>query len=165
MKKGKIKKEDVKITLVGDIAGKTSFLYRYTEDYFNESAAVITIGVNNFQKNLKLFNGSNIKIFFYDIGAQEKLQNIALQYVRKSHGVIIMYNIANYFSFQKALYWIAEIKDYKEDIPIIIIGNMCDKENGDRRIIKEEEEKLAQKYNFHFYESSSKLGINIEEPN
>ena len=54
-----------------------------------------------------------------------------------------------------------EIK--KINIPAVVIGNLCDLEN-DRKISKEEGEKLAKENNLHFYESSNKLRFNIEEP-
>ena len=74
-----------------------------------------------------------------------------------------MYNITYEYSFKDVLYWINKIRNYDDDIPIIIIGNMCDDE--ERRVIpKDEGEKLGEKYDYHFYESSNKLGINIEEP-
>jgi len=46
-----------------------------------------------------------------------------------------------------------KIREYKEDISVIIIGNLCDIKD-----YKNEGEELAQEYNYHFYESSSKLG-------
>ena len=162
MKKDKNINEEIKITLAGGIVGKTSFLRRYISDRFND-IEIQTVGINNDKKILKLYNGKNIKIKFSDIGGQERYESMALSQVQISHGVIIMYSITNYSSFKKVLDWIKKIRDYKEDIPIIIIGNMCDGEDN-REISKKEGEELAQNYNYHFYESSNKLGINIEEP-
>ena len=73
-----------------------------------------------------------------------------------------MYNITEKKSFNDVFNWIKKIREYKEDFPVIIIGNKCDRK--DYYNYKDEGEELAQEYNYHFYESSNKLGINIEEP-
>ena len=67
-----------------------------------------------------------------------------------------LYNITIEESFEDDLNWIKKIREYKEDIPVIIIGNWYDIK--DYYYCKDEGEELAQEYNYDFYESSSKLG-------
>ena len=115
------------------------------------------------QKDWKLSNGKKVIFILWDTPSQERFKSAAFSRINKSHGVLIMYDIISEISFDDAYNWIRNIRDYKEDIPIIIIGNKCDRE--DYRIIsKYGGERLARNYNYHFYESSCKLGINIEEP-
>ena len=156
MEKDCIKRKVIKIIFVGYIAGKTSFINRYVYDYFTENT-LANLGIDRFEKIFQLSNGEKIRLFIWDNNGTERFKPMVFQYVKHSDGVIIMYDIANRRSFEDALNWINEIRNYKNDFPVII-----DKE--DRRVIlKNEGEELAQKYNYHFYESSCKLNINIKE--
>ena len=162
MEKDFILRKVITITFVGFFAGKTSFLKRYLLDKFDENL-IMTIGIEKIDKIYQLSNGKEIKLILQDISGNERYKPITSKYVVHSDGVIIMYDVTNRRSFEEALYWINEIRNYKDDIPVIIIGNRIDIENR-RVILKNEGEELAQQYNYHFYESCCKLGINIKEP-
>ena len=163
MEEVRIKREVVRIAIVGYYGGKTTFIHKYLTGNFNDDF-LVTIWCNESVMSLKSYNRENkIKLILWDTAGNERFKNVAISYMRASNGIIIMYNIRNRNSFEDVLYWIKEIKDNFTDIPAIIIGNMCD-DKEQRVISKDEGEKLAQKYDYHFYESSSKLGINIEEP-
>ena len=162
MEKDFILRKVITITFVGFFAGKTSFLKRYLLDKFDENL-IMTIGIEKIDKIYQLSNGKEIKLILQDISGNERYKPITSKYVVHSDGVIIMYDVTNRRSFEEALYWINEIRNYKDDIPVIIIGNRIDIENR-RVILKNEGEELAQQYNYHFYESSCKLKINIKEP-
>ena len=156
-----IRLEEVKITLVGDYVGKTAFINRVQNGYFEEKINKFNWGW--IQKDWKLSNGTKVIFILWDTPSQERFKSAAFSRINKSHGVLIMYDITSEIFFDDAYKWIKNIRDYKEDIPIIIIRNKCELE--DYRIIsKYGGERLTRNYNYHFYESSWKLGINIEEP-
>jgi len=160
MIEGNIEIEEVDIALVGYLAGKTCFINKIINGSFEQT--LITTGYDKFHKNWKLSNGKTIKLSLWDTPGNERFQTAAFTRVPISHGVIIMYDLTSERSFKNSLNWINEIREYKEDFPIILVGNMCDIK--DYYSFKDEGKELAKKYNCHFYESSIKIGINIEEP-
>ena len=113
----------------------------------------------------KTFNfikkGININFILYDTAGYERFTEISKINLIHSNGGIIMYNITNRSSFEKAKYWINEVEE--NNLPAVLIGNFCDLEN-ERKISKKEGEELAEKNGLHFYESSNRLKINIKEP-
>ena len=137
-------------------------MQRYLLDKLDE-IPMPTIGIDKGEKIIQLSNGREIKLILWDTAGKERYKNLSFKCVKRSDGFIIMYNVKYRESFEEALYWINEIRNYKDDIPVIIIGNRIDIENR-RVILKNEGEELAQQYNYHFYESSCKLKINIKEP-
>ena len=151
--------ELIKITFVGYYAGKTSFLFAYSNYGFTDNN-LLTTGTDIFSFN-KNKNGINIKLKLYDTGGNERFQPIAKSCLKSSNGGIIMYNIIDRPSFETAKYWINEIKEI--NIPAVLVANLCDLEEK-REISIEEGEELAKKNNLHFYETSNKLKININEP-
>ena len=79
-------------------------------------------------------------------------------------GIILVYSIDNEYTFNNIKNWINSINDYIDisKTSIILVGNKKDLEN--ERIISEEEgRKIAEDYNFKFYETSAKTGENVNE--
>ena len=74
-----------------------------------------------------------------------------------------MYDITNIESFDSIPNWITSIKDIKGySFPIILLGNKIDLEL-ERKISKEQGQKLAEENGFEFFEISNKDGLNIQE--
>ena len=131
-------------------------------DKFDENL-LATIGIKKAEKIFQLSNRKEIKLILWDTAGNERNKPITFKYAVHYDGIIIIYDVTKRSSFEDALYWINKIRNYKNDIPVIIIGNRSDDEDN-RVILKNEGEELAQQYNYHFYESSCKLGKNIKEP-
>jgi GTPase SAR1 family protein len=59
----------------------------------------------------------------------------------KNHGFIIIYGDFNHYYFNENLddarYWLKEVREYKEDIPMILVANKIDLKEG-REIFDEE---------------------------
>ena len=74
-----------------------------------------------------------------------------------------MYDITNQKSYDDISRWMNSIIEHKgKDFPMVLLGNKCDLENG-RIISTEEGYDLAKKYNLKFFETSNKLGTNIND--
>ena len=152
--------EEINIVMVGYFAGKTVFLNRFIDNYYYENI-MATSCIDFRLKNIKLKNGKEIKIKLWDTAGNEGYRSLSGIFLRMADGGILMYKIIDRSSFETVSYWINEIKEI--NIPGIIIGNLCDL-SEEREVSKEEGEELSKINGFHFYESSNKLGINIEEP-
>ena len=152
----------INLITLGDMSvGKTCYILKFTEDFF-QPIHLSTIGID-FKKKKVTINNKNYTVFFYDTTGQERFRSIALNIVKNADGILLMYDITERDSFKAISEWMNSIKQIKQkDFPIILIGNKCDLEEN-RIISKEEGEELAKKYNIDFFETSNKEGINIEE--
>ena len=149
------------MTLGISSVGKTSFIFRFTENTF-QNLFISTIGIDYKVKIIEIEN-IKYKLIFYDTAGQEKFKSVAPNLIKKAHGIIIMYDITNKSSFISIPDIIKNIKEEKgNDFPMILIGNKIDLE-PDREIKKEEGKDLASKNGIEFFEISNKEGINVQE--
>ena len=85
------------MTLGNSGIGKTSFISRYTQNTFIESY-LATVGFDFKTKKINI-KDKEYKLLFYDTAGQEKHKSLAPNMIKKSHGIIIMYDITNESSF------------------------------------------------------------------
>ena len=154
--------EKINILILGNTAvGKTSYILKYTEDEFQEMY-LATVGIDFKVKVVKI-NNVSYRVYFYDTTGQEKYKSISLNMIKNANGIILMYDITNKVSFESIPEWIESVKNVKgSNFPMILLGNKIDEE-GDRKISKEEGEKLAKNFDIDFFEISNRDGININE--
>ena len=104
-----------------------------------------------------------VNVKFYDTSGQERYHSLSANFIKNADGIVLMYDITNRESFDTISRWWNNILEHKEkDFPVILVGNKCDLED-ERKVQKEEGEKIAKEYNVKFYEASNKDGINVEE--
>ena len=152
-----------KILLLGDTTvGKTCFLMKYTDKVFNE-IHMATIGLDYRLKTMTLKSGKTVKIQIWDTAGQDRFRAITKNYYKSAHGVILIYDITSIQTFENVKSWISQIRDEASaNIVIYIVGNKIDIDE-ERKIKKEEGQKLADEFGFPFTEASAKNGININE--
>jgi len=152
-----------KILLLGDsTVGKTCFLLRYTDDTFLD-VHMATIGLDYRLKTMILNDQKIVKVQLWDTAGQDKFRAITRNYYKGAKGIILIYDVTNIKSYENIKKWINEIKEeISENITIVLIGNKIDNENQ-RKISKEQGEKLANDYNVTFFETSAKTGQGINE--
>ena len=152
-----------KILLLGDWAvGKTCFLMRYTENTFTEMH-LTTVGLDYKLKTVKLDNDKTVKVQIWDTAGQERYKTITKSYIKGANGIILIYDITKEKTFEGIKNWVKQIKEtVSSRVCVALVGNKIDQEK-DRKVPKEEGEKLSQELNYPFYESSAKEGINIDE--
>ena len=156
------KGEFIKVMTLGNLAvGKTNFILKYTENKFQETH-ISTVGLDFKMKKMEI-NKKNYQIVLFDTAGQERYKSIALNVLKETHGIILMYDITNKTTFESITDWINNIKDLKgADFPLILVGNKIDLEE-ERKVNKEEGQKLADENKILFFETSNKTGINIQE--
>ena len=117
----------------------------------------------DFKIKVEKINNIPYRVYFYDTTGQEKYKSISLNMIKNANGIILMYDITNKVSFESIPEWIESVKNVKgSNFPMILLGNKIDEE-GDRKISKEEGEKLAKNFDIDFFEISNRDGININE--
>ena len=156
--------EEVKIMTLGNsLVGKSSFILKYIDDIFNDNY-LSTLGVDFKQKEIKLKNGKKVRLRIFDTAGQEKFKSASLTFIKKTDGIILIYDISNYDSFKATNGWMESIKDNgKKDLPIILVGNKCDLSDEERQVSLKEGEDKANEFQIPFFETSCKNGININE--
>jgi len=114
-----------------------------------------------------------MKLHIWDTAGQERFRSITLSYFQNVHGVMLAYAVNRRESFIEIEYWMNAIKKRApEDVCIVLVGTKIDVDNMEkdqesfiepRSVSFSEGQRLAQKYNARFFETSSKDGTNVNE--
>ena len=152
-----------KILLLGDsTVGKTCFLLRYVDDSFLD-LHMATIGLDYRLKTLILEEQKIVKIQLCDTAGQDKFRAITRNYYKGASGIILIFDVTNIKSYENIKKWINEIKEeISEKVSIVLIGNKIDNVQ-ERKISKDQGEKLANEIGVKFFETSAKTGEGINE--
>lgn len=150
-----------KIMLLGEAAvGKSSIMYRYTQNSFTNNT-LGTAGIDFKKKEIEIDN-NKIKIVLYDTAGHERFRNVANNYCKGAHGVVLVYDLSDEKSISNISSWLVDIyKNVDKGVPVILVGNKCDIE--ERKITEEEGLELSKKYGLLWIETSAKTGKSVEE--
>ena len=157
-----VKRTIIPIMLLGDTSvGKTSLILRLTGNKFDDNL-LSTIGKESFEY-LTRIQDNDIKMKIWDTSGQERFKSISLNVIKTVEGLILTYSIIKRESFNNLESWITQLKDIIDisKKAIIIVGNKKDMPN--RQVTYEEGKNYADKYGFHFFETSAKTGEGIKE--
>ena len=155
------KKTVVTLSLLGESqVGKTCLCGVYLGLEF-QSDTLHTIGMEKLYTEMTMPDGNKVSIKIWDTAGQERFRSIALQSLRTSKGIAVVFNVADKTSFDKINYWLEQIKNVSVNIPIVLFGNKCDLEN--RQVTKEEAENYAKEKNILYFETSAKNNIGVKE--
>ena len=90
-----------KVVLLGEGAvGKTSLVLRYTQNKFNPQHDS-TLQAAYTSKNLTVMN-HRVQLNIWDTAGQERYHALGPIYYRESHGALVVFDITDVDSFQKA---------------------------------------------------------------
>ena len=158
---GKDKPKEYKIITLGDSAvGKTCIFQRLLKDEYNQ-IYFASIGINhsfyyiNYKKN-------KYQLDLIDTAGQEKFRSTTKNYLKKSDGVLFIFDISNKDSFDNIEYWYNLYKEEKEKVTGLLIGNKCDLELQ-RKVSYEEAKKFADENKLKYLETSAKLDKSIKK--
>ncbi|MEE9376706.1 MAG: GTP-binding protein [Candidatus Lokiarchaeia archaeon] len=155
-----------KIILVGSEAvGKTKLAKMYCDSNFKENGVYKpTIGISINSKELQIAKNFNITLYLLDLSGLKSFVKIRRFYYKYSDAVLVLFDYTNFSTFERLSDWIEESKHFLKNktTPIILIGNKIDKIR-DREDIKAKAYKLAEQYNFPFFETSAITGEGIDE--
>ena len=152
-----------KILLLGDsTVGKTCFLLRYMDDSFLD-LHMATIGLDYRLKTMILEDQKIVKIQLWDTAGQDKFRAITRNYYKGASGIILIFDVTNLNSYENIKKWINEIKEeISLNVSIVLIGNKIDNVK-ERKITKEQGDKLASEIGVKFFETSAKTGEGVNE--
>jgi len=152
----------VQILTLGDgKVGKTSLLKRYNEDAFT-SHHLTTIGIDFITKEVKL-NNETLTVKIWDTAGQERFRTITHTFYKQAEGVLLVFDVTDRMSYENLHTWVNSIHEHADESIIkYLIANKIDL-TEERKVTKEEGQKMAQQYKMKYFETSAKSNINVTE--
>ncbi|XP_078272666.1 EF-hand calcium-binding domain-containing protein 4B-like [Rhinoraja longicauda] len=151
-----------KVILIGNSSvGKSSLLRRFCGDGFYPGICA-TVGIDYCVKTMNV-DGSVLALQLWDTAGQERFHSVTKQFLRKTDGVVLVYDITAAASFHAVRHWLQSVQEGAgPDVVILLLANKTDLES-ERRIATEEGQRVATESNLIFYECSAFSGDNITE--
>ena len=153
-----------KILFLGSIGvGKTSIVCRYVNDIL-KSELKSTIGID-YKTKIVEYKSKKIKLKIFDTSGQERFRTLTKNYYQGSDGIILVFDIKNKKTFEELTYWMEEINKIcdKNKLGLLLIGNKNDGDLKERKISKEEAQKISNIYDLNYIETSALINNNIKE--
>ncbi|XGW09203.1 hypothetical protein V3C99_011483 [Haemonchus contortus] len=150
-----------KVVLLGEGAvGKSSLLMRYVENTFSPRH-ISTIQASFQSKQLEV-DGCHVTLNIWDTAGQEKYHALGPIYYRGSQGALLIYDITDQRSFERAQVWLKELQRALGDsVVLMIIGNKFDLARN-RTVTLEEAQEYAASSGAMYEETSAKENIGID---
>lgn len=151
-----------KLVLLGDMGtGKTSIALRFVKGQFHDFEES-TIGAAFFTQVLSL-SEATIKFDIWDTAGQERYQSLAPMYYRGAAAAVVVYDITNADSFERAKKWVQQLQRHgNSNMIVALVANKADL-NSDRAVQNEEGEHYARENGLLFFETSAKTAQNVNE--
>lgn len=151
-----------KLVLLGESSvGKSSLVLRFVKGQFHEFQES-TIGAA-FLTQTVVIDDTTVKFEIWDTAGQERYHSLAPMYYRGAQAAIVVYDITNKETFQKAQNWIKELqRQASPNIVIALAGNKLDLANK-RAVSYEEAKAYADESSLLFMETSAKTAANVME--
>ena len=150
-----------KLVLLGTTGvGKTCLTLRFVKGLFDDEQ-LPTIGAAYMTK--KVACNSRQYIFeLWDTAGQERYEAITPLYYRSAEAAVIVFDITDPGSLNKAKEWLKRLKRERDDpeMPIVLAGNKCDAPN---HISRDAIDLFIQETGLKYFETSAKTGDNVDE--
>ena len=152
----------IQILTLGDgKVGKTSILKRYNDDTFT-SHHLTTIGIDFITKDVTIDN-EKVSVKIWDTAGQERFRTITHTFYKQAEGVLLVYDVTDRTSYENLHNWVNSIHEHADEKIIkYLIGNKIDL-TEERKVTKEEGQKMANQYNMKYFETSAKSNTNVTE--
>ena len=151
-----------KTVLLGETAvGKSSIAVRFVRDQFFDYQES-TIGAAFLAESLTIpETGEIVRFEIWDTAGQERYHSLAPMYYRGAKAALVVYDITDAKSFQKATMWVNELKQQcGQDLVLTLVGNKIDLEK-DRDVNRSEAIEYATANRLLHIETSAKSNINV----
>ncbi|MCJ1375434.1 GTP-binding protein of the rab/ypt [Loxospora ochrophaea] len=156
-----------KLVLLGESAvGKSSLVLRFVKDQFDDYRES-TIGAAFLTQTIALDDNTTVKFEIWDTAGQERYKSLAPMYYRNANCAVVVYDITQASSLDKAKSWVKELqRQANENIIIALAGNKLDlvTEHPDKRVITTADaEAYAREAGLLFFETSAKTAENVRD--
>jgi small GTP-binding protein len=155
-------KQKITLAFYGDgNVGKTSIIQVYDNGIFSIEQ-LQTVGSNSIRKTIYINDNKTI-VTIYDTAGQAQFKNINVNLLNKAEGVILVYAVNDLKSFQS----VKETRDnlikaHSKIMFMVLVGNKNDLDPSEREVTTQQGKDLAKELGIPFFETSAKLGTNLE---
>ena len=152
-----------KAIIVGDSSvGKSSLLYRYTEQDWNPHY-IATIGVDfkvmTFERDSKI-----VKLQLWDTAGQDRFRTIVHTYYRGAHAVLLVFAVDDRESFENLEEWMGDVHRFATNgVPVVLVGNKCDCRPEEVAVPDDEAEALAQRMGATYLKTSARMNQGVDD--
>ena len=159
----KDKAQRIKFLVLGESTiGKSCLIERYINNTFKENY-IATIGMDIRQKRLDI-NNIDVFLTINDTAGQERFRSLTKMVYKNTDGILVGFDLTKPKTLEQVEFWINQIESNKtkdSSISLVLFGNKCDMK--EKIQVKEEDiEKIKEKYNLRYYETSAKDGTNVQ---
>jgi len=157
-----IERKMYKVVLLGDnYIGTTCLIRRYIYNEYDPTK--YSYSAKLFEKTIILENGKEVLCQFWDLYNQERYYSLNKLYIKKSHGIILTYDITKRSSFERMHYLLDMVKrDFEGIILFALVGLKIDS-FMEEEVSEEEARKFAKDNNMPFYLTSAKENSGVYE--
>ena len=119
---------EVKVVLLGHyFCGKTSLLERFLTDRFiGENRYQNTIGASYGAKKVTLNDKQPLLLGVWDTAGSERYESMSRMYYRAAKAAVVCYDVTDEESWNKAKFWVDELKRNEDSCKIYIVGTKLD---------------------------------------
>jgi len=152
-----------KLVLLGESAvGKSSLVLRFVKDQFDDYRES-TIGAAFLTQTVTLEDNTTVKFEIWDTAGQERYKSLAPMYYRNANCAVVVYDITQTASLEKARSWVRELQRQADpSIVIALCGNKTDL-NARRQVTQEDAKKYADEEGLMWGETSAKTGEGVSD--
>ncbi|KAF9160590.1 GTP-binding protein of the rab/ypt [Actinomortierella ambigua] len=142
-----------------------SLVLRFVKDQFDDYRES-TIGAAFLTQTVSLDDNATVKFEIWDTAGQERYkacQSLAPMYYRNANCAVVVYDITQASSLEKAKSWVKELQRQADpNIVIALAGNKNDL-SARRVVTTEEAQAYASEAGLLFFETSAKTSHNVQE--
>ncbi|XP_037753982.1 ras-related protein Rab-28 isoform X3 [Chelonia mydas] len=154
----------LKLVVLGDgTSGKTSLATRFAQEAFGKQYRQ-TVGLDFFLKRITLPGNLNVTLQVWDIGGQTIGGKMLDKYIYGAQGILLVYDITNYQSFENLEDWYNMVKKANEESEIqplvALVGNKIDLEHM-RTVKTDKHQRFCQENGFSSHFVSAKTGDSV----
>jgi len=158
-----LKGPQFKIVIVGEPAvGKTTLVRYFTGKQMHDEY-LPTLGVEITTKKVKVGNNRVLTLMLWDLAGQPQFKIVRPVYYKGSSGVIFMFDVTMPHTLARIDDWVSECYSVIKSAPGTLVGNKIDLKDG-RVVDRSTAEARASRLGLQYFETSGKLGQNIEAP-
>jgi len=133
---------------------------RFVKDHFDEYRES-TIGAAFLAQTISLDDNTTVKFEIWDTAGQERYKSLAPMYYRNANCAVVVYDITQTASLEKAKAWVNELQRQADpNIVIALAGNKSDLDSR-RAVETETAQEYADEAGLLFFETSAKTAHNV----
>lgn len=175
-----------KLVFLGESAvGKSSIIQRFTRNIFDEYQNA-TIGAAFISRVFDIPDDENeyrtkVKYEIWDTAGQERYKALTPMYYRNAQVAVVVFDLTDRASFDRAKHWINELQTYceganiqvrgrgdkaddKPGLLMLLVGNKLDLLVSTPRAVSSADiDELVKEHKFVYTETSAKTGENVKE--